>query len=72
MALEPRTVAAEEPPNPELTDMSLRFWLSLGLTLPLLAVAMGKMIPGIPWHRVASYQTLQWVELALAAPVVLW
>jgi P-type Cu+ transporter len=59
MALEPRTVTLEEGPNPELVDMSRRFWVSAGLAGPLLIGAMGGFIP-------------QWVELALATPVVLW
>jgi Cu+-exporting ATPase len=70
MALEPRTVAAEEAPNPELVDMTRRFWLSAALALPLLLIAMAGMVPalshafGAPW--------MPWVQLALAAPVVLW
>ncbi len=59
MAFEPRTVAIEEAPNPELVDMSRRFWTSAALTTPLLAGAMGGFISG-------------WVELALATPVCLW
>src|ERR1700692_256167 len=43
MALEPRTVTAEED-NPELRDMTRRFWICLGLTAPLLAIAMGSML----------------------------
>ena len=59
MALEPRTVTIEEGPNPELVDMSRRLWASAALTSPLLVGAMGGFIP-------------QWLELALATPVVLW
>jgi P-type Cu+ transporter len=72
MALDARTVTPDEPPNPELVDFTRRFWVSLGLTLPLFAIAMGKMIPGIPWEKIASFHTLQWAELVLATPVVLW
>ena len=43
MALEPRTVTVEED-NPELRDMTRRFWISLALTVPLLAIAMGSML----------------------------
>ena len=59
MALEPRTATLEEGPNPELVDMSRRFWTSAALAGPLLFAAMGGFIP-------------QWLELALATPVVLW
>src|SRR5271166_4887345 len=44
MALEPRTVTAGAEENPELRDMTRRFWVSLGLTAPLLAIAMGSML----------------------------
>lgn len=79
MALEPRTVALEEE-NPELRDMTRRFWISLALTAPLLAIAMGSML----WPHafmgflfvnqtlVYSFTWLPWLELALATPVVLW
>ena len=48
MALEPRTVTVEEGPNPELVDMSRRFWASAALTVPLLVAAMADHLPGRP------------------------
>jgi len=71
MALEPRTVTVEED-NPELRDMTRRFWVSLALTAPLLAIAMGSMLRphafmASPWNW-----GLPWIELLLATPVVLW
>ena len=71
MALEPRTVTLEEE-NPELRDMTRRFWISLLLTAPLLAIAMGSMLS--PHTFMASPWTwgLPWLELLLATPVVLW
>ncbi len=72
MALEPRTVTLEEPPNPELVDMTRRFRISLGFTLPLFLLAMGRMLPNLGFERFAAPQTWQWVEMALATPVVLW
>jgi P-type Cu+ transporter len=71
MALEPRTVTVEEV-NPELVDMTRRFWIGLGLTLPLFALAMADLIPGDPLMKVASARLLGWVQLAIASPVVLW
>ena len=71
MALEPRTVTAEED-NPELRDMTRRFWISLVLTVPLLAVAMADMLPGMPIQHVLPNGWLAWFELILATPVVLW
>ncbi|MBI2829263.1 MAG: heavy metal translocating P-type ATPase [Acidobacteria bacterium] len=72
MALEPRTVALEAGPNPELVEMSRRFGASAALTLPLLLVAMGDYIPGRPLARFVSTGAMGWVELGLATPVCLW
>lgn len=72
MALEPRTVTATEEENPELRDMSRRFWVGVALTIPLLAIAMADMLPGMPVRRVPGGRWLAWLELLLASPVVLW
>jgi Cu+-exporting ATPase len=67
MALEPLTLVAGEAANPELRDMTRRFWVGVALSLPLAAIAMGE--------HVASWlppRATIWVELALATPVVLW
>jgi len=72
MALEPRGVAVEEEPNPELVDMTRRFWISTILTAPLAIIAMNDLLPGRPLERLASFRALGWLELALATPVVLW
>jgi P-type Cu+ transporter len=72
MALEPRTVTATEEDNPELRDMTRRFWISVALTAPLLAIAMADMLPGMPVQRVLPAAWLPWVELLLSTPVVLW
>jgi Cu+-exporting ATPase len=72
MALEPRTVTAAEETNPELMDMTRRFWASLILTVPLFLVAMSEMIPGNPVQHALSTRFLTWGQLLLATPVVLW
>ncbi len=72
MALEPRTVTAHQEENPELADMTLRFWISLALTTPILAAAMADMLPGMPVQRALPAGWLSWLEFALATPVVLW
>jgi Cu+-exporting ATPase len=72
MALEPRTVAAKEEENPELRDMTRRFWVSLLLTVPLLGIAMADMLPGMPVKTALPLGRLPWLELFLATPVVLW
>lgn len=72
MALEPRTVTFEEENHPELQEMTRRFWISALLTVPLVMVTMGKMIPGLSFAWFSSPRTLVWLELLLATPVVLW
>jgi Cu+-exporting ATPase len=72
MALEPRTVTVAEQENPELRDMTRRFWVSLALTAPLLTIAMGSMFWEMPLHRVLPGAALPWLEFAVATPVVLW
>jgi Cu+-exporting ATPase len=71
MALEPRTVTLEEPPNPELADMTRRFWVGVLLGLPVFVLAMADMLPGKPLHFL-DMQALNWIQLALATPVVFW
>jgi Cu+-exporting ATPase len=76
MALEPRTVTATDEENPELRDMTRRFWVSAVLTAPLFAIAMAGMfwkvhLPGILSGSSFSLP-LPALELALATPVVLW
>ncbi len=72
MALEPRTVSLEEAENPELTDMTRRFWVSAFLSLPLVVIGMGHLIPGDLIGRLVPHGARNFVELALASPVVLW
>jgi Cu+-exporting ATPase len=71
MALEPRTVAAKED-NPELDNMTRRFWIGLVLAVPVFVMAMAAdMVKGIV-PQMISFTHLQWVEFLLATPVVLW
>ena len=69
MALEPEMITAEAPPNPELADMQRRFWIGLGFTVPLFALEMGAHALGL---HLLMPPTSGYVQLALAAPVVLW
>lgn len=72
MALEPRTVSLEEEVNPELIDMTRRFWAGVVLSAPIAFLAMSDLIPGQPIQRSFSTQLLNWIQLILATPVVLW
>ena len=69
MALEPLEPTAEEQVNPELIDMSRRFWVSAALTLPLVVLAMGAEL--FAWHFLPMRVSV-WAQLVLATPVVLW
>ncbi len=74
MALEPVAIAAPEEAaeNRELADMTRRFWVSALLTVPLVLMAMAHDLPGQLLGHLASPATRQWLEPALATPVVLW
>jgi Cu+-exporting ATPase len=72
MALEPRTIGAEPQKNPELVDMSRRFWTATALTLPLVLLAMGELVPGGRFEQFLSPRLRAWIELALATPVCTW
>ena len=65
-------VSLEEEVNPELVDMTRRFWVSLALATPVLVLSMSAMIPGDPVHRFFSGRALVWIQFALSTPVVLW
>lgn len=72
MALEPMMVSAEEGPNPELIDMTRRFWIGTVLTVPLLVLTMGSHLPGLGLETFVPPLLSQWIQLVLATPVVLW
>nr|WP_255414638.1 copper-translocating P-type ATPase [Spiribacter halobius] len=72
MALEPRQVTAEEAGNPELEDMTRRFRVGVALTIPVVILAMGGMVPGVSMDALVPHGIRVWLELALATPVVLW
>jgi Cu+-exporting ATPase len=69
MALEPLEPTLEEGPNPELIDMTRRFWVSAGFSVPLVVLVVLMELLG--WE-VMPMRASQWVQLVLAAPVVLW
>ena len=72
MALEPRTVSLDEEENPELAQMTRRFWICVALSIPLLIIGMSELIPGAPLENILPMGIRGWIELALATPVVLW
>jgi len=70
MALEPELVTAETAPNPELADMTRRFWIGLVLSLPVLALEMGGHLTNL--HMLLGQTWSNWLQFVLATPVVLW
>ena len=69
MALEPEQVSLDDAPDPELIDMTRRFWIALALTVPVFAIEMGRHL-GL-MHLVPPMWS-NWISLVLATPVVLW
>jgi len=69
MALEPELISLDDKPDPELIDMTRRFWIGLALALPVFVVDMSAHLFGI--HLLPT-QTASWLSFALATPVVLW
>ena len=72
MALEPKTVSAVEEANPELIDMTRRFWMGAALALPVFVLAMAHMIPALRHENWVMGDTSRWIQFALSTPVVLW
>ena len=70
MALEPETVTAEAPPNHELVDFTRRCWIGVVLALPVFALEMGGHLTDL--HMLIPGQMSNWIQFALATPVVLW
>jgi len=70
MALEPDIAGPETGPNPELVDMTRRFWIGLVLTLPVFILEMGAHIAGA--HNWVEPTPSNYVQFAFATPVVLW
>ncbi len=70
MALEPELMTPDAGPNPELADMTRRFWIGLALTLPVFVIEMSGHLA--QFHGVMSAKLSNWLQLALATPVVLW
>jgi Cu+-exporting ATPase len=73
MALEPRTITSDTPEqNPELADMTKRFWVASALSIPIVVLAMGHLIPGNPLAHIIPGRIRVLLELMLATPVCLW
>jgi Cu+-exporting ATPase len=70
MALEPELPSAETGPNPELIDMTRRFWIGAALALPVVVLEMGGHLAGA--HNWIPQTLSNWIQFALASPVVLW
>jgi P-type Cu+ transporter len=72
MALEPKVVSLNDERNPELEDMSRRFWVCLGPSILVMLSAMVDMVPGFSFPEALTGSTRNWAQWLLATPVVLW
>src|SRR5688572_8407747 len=72
MALEPMTPSLDEGPNPELVDMTRRFWIGALLAAPVFLLAMGDMVLGVGLGGRVAVGWANWLGLLLATPVVWW
>ena len=72
MALEPERVTIEEGPNPELIDMTRRFWIAAAFGLPVMLFAMAEMLAPGAAHALMAPSPASWIQLGLSLPVVLW
>ncbi len=72
MALEPVIPSLQEEVNPELVDMTRRLWIGLALTVPVILIAMTRMLAGPGGRPAPAHRLIDWVQLALATPVVLY
>ena len=72
MSLEPKTLVAVEEEDPELIDMTRRFWLGGMLALPVFLLAMAHLIPSASVKSWAMGDTSRWIQFGLSTPVVLW
>ena len=70
MALEPDLISLDDAPNPELADMTRRFWIGLALAAPAVVLEMGGHLVG--GHGLVDPGLSNWIQLAFATPVVLW
>jgi len=70
MALEPEAVSGETGPNPELADMTRRFWIALVLSIPVAVLEMGGHLFNL--DMLIGHAASNWVQLVFATPVVLW
>ena len=70
MALEPEVASLDDAPNPELADMTRRFWIGLALALPAFVLEMGSHVFG--GHGWIDPTLSNWIQFAFATPVVLW
>ena len=72
MTLEPVTASAEAGPDPELADMTRRFWIALILSLPVFMLEMGGHVSALHLNALVPERVSIWIQCVLSTPVVLW
>ena len=73
MTLEPKTFGTgDEEEQREIKSLSRKFWIAIMLTIPVLILAMGHLIPGLSVEAIIPREIRKWIEFGLTTPVVLW
>src|SRR4030095_3965613 len=72
MTLEPKTVSAAEEDDTEIRSLSRKFWIALVLTIPVLVLAMGHLVPSMDMEQMIPKTSSKWIEFILTTPIVLW
>lgn len=72
MTLEPKTVSAAEEDDTEIRSLSRKFWIALVLTIPVLVLAMGHLVPSTDVEQMIPKTSSKWIEFILTTPIVLW
>jgi len=72
MALEPKAAAPEAQADSEGESLARKFWLGVILTVPILFLSLGKMLPGLSVDQLVPPAINNWIQLVLATFVVFW
>jgi Cu+-exporting ATPase len=73
MRLEPKTgIADQQEEDREVRSLATKFWVSLVLTIPVLILALGKMVPGLSVDHWVSVGMNPWIQLTLTTVIVFW
>jgi P-type Cu+ transporter len=72
MPLERKDISVEDEDEGEIKSLSRKFWIGLGLTIPVIILAMGKYFPFVDLNAWIPHSVSKWLELLLSTPVIVW